>query len=140
MWTTIEATTAIICACLPMVRATLSRFFPNLFPSFDYRKYAKQFVKNNNNGAPNNGAPNNGAPNDEAAKEEAGKEEADKKKAINEEAVNNDSVNNGSVNNDGSTALSRQSSRTAVNPIEVQDLTSRPVPAMTDMLIRVARP
>ena len=33
MWTTIEASTAIVCACLPMVRTPIQRFFPRLFPS-----------------------------------------------------------------------------------------------------------
>ncbi|KAK2740127.1 hypothetical protein FQN57_006242 [Myotisia sp. PD_48] len=36
MWTTIEANTAIICACLPMLRIPLSKLMPNLFPSFHY--------------------------------------------------------------------------------------------------------
>lgn len=31
IWTTIEANTGIICACLPMLRSPLSRVFPRLF-------------------------------------------------------------------------------------------------------------
>jgi hypothetical protein len=33
MWTTIEASTAIICACLPMLRTPVQRLLPRLFPS-----------------------------------------------------------------------------------------------------------
>ncbi len=33
MWTTIEASTAIVCACLPMVRTPIQRLVPKLFPS-----------------------------------------------------------------------------------------------------------
>jgi hypothetical protein len=33
MWTTIEASTAIVCACLPMVRTPVQRLVPKLFPS-----------------------------------------------------------------------------------------------------------
>lgn len=32
IWTTIEASTAIICACLPMLKAPLAHLFPRLFP------------------------------------------------------------------------------------------------------------
>lgn len=32
IWTTVEANTAIICACLPMLKRPLSAFFPRLFP------------------------------------------------------------------------------------------------------------
>ena len=32
IWTTIEANTAIICACLPMLKAPLAAMFPSLFP------------------------------------------------------------------------------------------------------------
>ena len=31
VWTTVEANTGIICACLPMLKSPLSRFFPRLF-------------------------------------------------------------------------------------------------------------
>ncbi|PGH04418.1 hypothetical protein AJ80_08529 [Polytolypa hystricis UAMH7299] len=34
LWTIVEANTAIICACLPMIRCTLSLLFPHLFPAF----------------------------------------------------------------------------------------------------------
>jgi hypothetical protein len=33
MWTTIEASTAILCACLPMLRTPVQRLVPRLFPS-----------------------------------------------------------------------------------------------------------
>lgn len=33
MWTTIEASTAIVCACLPMLRTPVQRLVPRLFPS-----------------------------------------------------------------------------------------------------------
>ena len=33
MWTTIEATTAVICACLPMLRVPISRILPRVLPS-----------------------------------------------------------------------------------------------------------
>jgi hypothetical protein len=33
MWTTIEASAAIVCACLPMVRTPVQRLVPRLFPS-----------------------------------------------------------------------------------------------------------
>jgi hypothetical protein len=33
MWTTIEASTAIVCACLPMLRTPVQRLVPKLFPS-----------------------------------------------------------------------------------------------------------
>lgn len=33
MWTTIEASTAVICACLPMVRTPIQRLFPRIFPT-----------------------------------------------------------------------------------------------------------
>ncbi|KAM5454668.1 hypothetical protein MaudCBS49596_001965 [Microsporum audouinii] len=36
LWTTIEANTAIICACLPMIRIPLSKLIPSLFPAFQY--------------------------------------------------------------------------------------------------------
>ncbi|KAK2873395.1 hypothetical protein FQN49_002393 [Arthroderma sp. PD_2] len=36
LWTTIEANTAIICACLPMIRIPLSKIVPSLFPPFQY--------------------------------------------------------------------------------------------------------
>ena len=32
IWTTIEANTAIICACLPMLKSPLTALFPRLFP------------------------------------------------------------------------------------------------------------
>ena len=34
MWTTIEASTAITCACLPMMRTPIQRLMPKLFPTF----------------------------------------------------------------------------------------------------------
>lgn len=37
IWTTIEANTGIICACLPMLKAPLAVFFPNLFPRGSYQ-------------------------------------------------------------------------------------------------------
>jgi hypothetical protein len=33
MWTTIEACTAVICACLPMIRTPIQRLFPKIFPT-----------------------------------------------------------------------------------------------------------
>ena len=33
MWTTIEASSAVVCACLPMVRTPVQRLMPKLFPS-----------------------------------------------------------------------------------------------------------
>ena len=33
MWTTIEASSAVVCACLPMVRTPVQRLVPRLFPS-----------------------------------------------------------------------------------------------------------
>jgi hypothetical protein len=33
MWTTIEASTAVVCACLPMLRTPVQRLLPRLFPS-----------------------------------------------------------------------------------------------------------
>jgi len=36
IWTTIEANTGIICACLPMLKAPLTALFPNLFPRGTY--------------------------------------------------------------------------------------------------------
>lgn len=33
MWTTIEASTAIVCACLPMIRTPIQRLFPRIFPT-----------------------------------------------------------------------------------------------------------
>lgn len=36
IWTTIEANTGIICACLPMLKAPLAVFFPRLFPRGSY--------------------------------------------------------------------------------------------------------
>ena len=33
MWTTIEASSAVVCACLPMVRTPVQRLVPKLFPS-----------------------------------------------------------------------------------------------------------
>ena len=32
IWTTIEASTAIVCACLPMVRTPIQKLFPRIFP------------------------------------------------------------------------------------------------------------
>lgn len=37
IWTTIEANTGIICACLPMLKAPLTALFPNLFPRGSYQ-------------------------------------------------------------------------------------------------------
>lgn len=36
IWTTIEANTGIICACLPMLKAPLTALFPKLFPRGSY--------------------------------------------------------------------------------------------------------
>ena len=33
IWTTVEASTAIVCACLPMIRTPVQRLVPRLFPS-----------------------------------------------------------------------------------------------------------
>jgi hypothetical protein len=33
MWTTIEASTAVVCACLPMIRTPIQRLFPRIFPT-----------------------------------------------------------------------------------------------------------
>jgi len=37
IWTTIEANTGIICACLPMLKAPLTALFPKLFPRGSYQ-------------------------------------------------------------------------------------------------------
>ena len=33
VWTTIEASTAIVCACLPMIRTPIQKLFPKMFPT-----------------------------------------------------------------------------------------------------------
>ena len=39
IWTTIEANTAIICACLPMLKSPLATLFPRLFPRGSAEEY-----------------------------------------------------------------------------------------------------
>ena len=46
IWTTIEANTAIICACLPMLKSPLTALFPRLFPRGSGDEYS-----NGSNGA-----------------------------------------------------------------------------------------
>ena len=41
IWTTIEANTGIICACLPMLKTPLAALFPKLFPRGSYREYSE---------------------------------------------------------------------------------------------------
>lgn len=36
VWTTVETNTAVICACLPMLRTPLAMMFPRLFPPTPY--------------------------------------------------------------------------------------------------------
>ena len=40
IWTTIEANTAIICACLPMLKSPLAALFPRLFPRGSAEDYS----------------------------------------------------------------------------------------------------
>lgn len=40
IWTTIEADTGIICACLPSLKAPLTKIFPKLFPRGSYEDYS----------------------------------------------------------------------------------------------------
>lgn len=51
IWTTIEANTAIICACLPMLKSPLAALFPRLFPRGSADEYP-----NNSNAARRRGA------------------------------------------------------------------------------------
>ena len=51
IWTTIESNTAIICACLPMLKSPLATLFPRLFPRGSADEYP-----NNSNGARRRGA------------------------------------------------------------------------------------
>lgn len=40
IWTTIESNTAIICACLPMLKSPLAALFPRLFPRASGEEYS----------------------------------------------------------------------------------------------------
>ena len=42
IWTTIEANTGIICACLPMLKSPLAFLFPRLFPRNSYTDYSSR--------------------------------------------------------------------------------------------------